>query len=500
MVVNRQQLVDALPPPESRAGAFFAAPSPEHRLPFCLLLVDLQLLQNADLRGVYFLALGTDHPHQALRHDSQHAGGDEVVFHAHLQQPGHRARRIVGVQGAENQVTGQRRVDGDLGGFRITYFTDHDNVRVLTQDGAENVGEAQADARFHLDLVDAPQLVFDGVLHRDNLFLRRIDLAQRRVEGGGLAASGGAGHQDDPVRPVDQVPEFQQVILGKAQFFQVEDDALAVEDSQDHALAEHGGKGGDTKIDLLAQNPQLDAPVLGKPPFGDVQLGHDFYPGYDRGLEPLGGRLHVMENAVDAIAHLKIALERLPVNIAGPQLDGPGDEQVDQSNDRRLGGKVLQMINITVIVDGHLIGVLPDVLDDPAHGAAVGVEELAHRIQDLFLAGKIDLHLTVGGHAHRVAGINVVGVAHRDGQHIVFKGQGHKPVVPHKLFREAVQHDGLVGKILQRNNGNLQILAHDFEQGGFRDKAQIHQALTQPFRGHGRGGQNLFQLFPADFS
>ena len=52
-------------------------------------------------------------------------------------------------------VTGERRFDRDVGGFVVTNFTDHDDVRVLTQDGAQRGGEIEADVAAHRDLVDA---------------------------------------------------------------------------------------------------------------------------------------------------------------------------------------------------------------------------------------------------------------------------------------------------------------------------------------------------------
>ena len=46
---------------------------------------------------------------------------------------------------------------------------------------------------------------------------------------------------------------------------------LTVEDPHDHALAVHGRHRGDTQVDLLALDAQLDAPILREPALGDVQ-------------------------------------------------------------------------------------------------------------------------------------------------------------------------------------------------------------------------------------
>ena len=74
-----------------------------------------------------------------------HRAGDEERLDAHVDQTGDRARRVVGVQRGEHEVAGQRGLDGDLGGLLVADFADHDDVGVLPQEGAQRVGERQAD-------------------------------------------------------------------------------------------------------------------------------------------------------------------------------------------------------------------------------------------------------------------------------------------------------------------------------------------------------------------
>src|SRR5260221_14249316 len=84
-------------------------------------------------------------------------------------------------------VACQRGLHGDLRGFSVTHFADHDDVRVLAQDGAQGVGKGEVDLRMDLDLVDAVELVLDRVLDGDDLVGNRVDLGQGRVQRGGLA-------------------------------------------------------------------------------------------------------------------------------------------------------------------------------------------------------------------------------------------------------------------------------------------------------------------------
>ena len=49
------------------------------------------------------------------------------------------------------QVAGERRLHGDLGGFAIAHFTDHDDVRTWRRIATQGVGELKADLGMHLD-------------------------------------------------------------------------------------------------------------------------------------------------------------------------------------------------------------------------------------------------------------------------------------------------------------------------------------------------------------
>ena len=71
------------------------------------------------------------------------ADADEEGLDAHLGQPGDGARRVVGVQGREHQVAGERGLDGDLAGLVVADLTDQDDVGVGAQDRAQAGGEVR---------------------------------------------------------------------------------------------------------------------------------------------------------------------------------------------------------------------------------------------------------------------------------------------------------------------------------------------------------------------
>src|SRR5439155_6805004 len=108
--------------------------------------------------------------------------------------------RVVRVQRAEHQVSGQRGANRDLRRLEVANFTHHDDVRVLAQDVAQADGKGQADVRAHRDLVDSFELVLDRLLDGNDAFVHRIDGAEAGVKGGGFAGARGSGDQHGVVR------------------------------------------------------------------------------------------------------------------------------------------------------------------------------------------------------------------------------------------------------------------------------------------------------------
>ncbi len=75
----------------------------------------------------------------------------------------------------KHEVTGQRRVDRDVGGLLVANLADHDHVGILPQEGAQRAGEGQPDLRLDVDLVDAADLVLDRIFRREDVEVRLVD-------------------------------------------------------------------------------------------------------------------------------------------------------------------------------------------------------------------------------------------------------------------------------------------------------------------------------------
>jgi len=81
-------------------------------------------------------------------------------------------------------VAGEGRLDGDFCGLPVTDFADHDDVRILAQDGTQSTGEVVADLAVGLNLGHPGHLVFDRVLDGDDFLAAIVGDGQAGVEGG----------------------------------------------------------------------------------------------------------------------------------------------------------------------------------------------------------------------------------------------------------------------------------------------------------------------------
>src|SRR5690606_13836254 len=117
---------------------------------------------DRDLYRHFLAAVSADAPGETLGEHQVYAGRDQERLNAHVQQAADGGGRVVGVQGGEHQVAGERRLDRDLRGLEVSNLADHDDVGVLAKERAQRHREVKPDVIVHLHLVDAGQVV----LHR----------------------------------------------------------------------------------------------------------------------------------------------------------------------------------------------------------------------------------------------------------------------------------------------------------------------------------------------
>ena len=125
---------------------------------------------------VCFRAFGADATHQALGQHQVERRGDVERLDTHVHQTSNRLGSRVGVQGREDEVTGEGGLDGDATRLQVSNFSQHDDVGVLTKKRLQRGGEGHPDLGSHQHLVDAEQVVFDRVLRRHDVDVDVVDL------------------------------------------------------------------------------------------------------------------------------------------------------------------------------------------------------------------------------------------------------------------------------------------------------------------------------------
>jgi hypothetical protein len=95
----------------------------------------LQELISIGLGPVGGLAVRADAAREALGEHGLKRTGDEVGLDAHIDQADGGARGVVGMEGGEDQVTGQGGANRVFGRFEVADLTDEDHVGRLAQDG-----------------------------------------------------------------------------------------------------------------------------------------------------------------------------------------------------------------------------------------------------------------------------------------------------------------------------------------------------------------------------
>src|SRR5207244_4048715 len=153
------------------------------------------------------------------------------------------------------------------------------------QDASQTGRKSQADLAGHLNLADSGLLVFNWVLYGDDLERLFLDLVEGAVKGGRFAGTRRPGHQEDAVRPVDQLAEGSVMVRKHANVGEVENHPALVEQAHDDAFAVDHRDDRHAYVDLAVVHAHLDPAVLGQSFLGDVEPGHDLDAANDGGLK-----------------------------------------------------------------------------------------------------------------------------------------------------------------------------------------------------------------------
>ena len=108
---------------------------------------------------------------------------------------------------AQNHVARKSGFDGDFCRFEVSDLADHDDVRVLSEEGAEGCGEVEADGFVHLYLVDAHEVEFDRVFGGRDVVADGVEFGEGGIQRRRFTGTRRAGDEDHAVGAMDGVFE-----------------------------------------------------------------------------------------------------------------------------------------------------------------------------------------------------------------------------------------------------------------------------------------------------
>ena len=281
-------------------------------------------------------AVGADPAHQPLGLNRQQAGTDQVPVHAHVLQAGNRTGSVIGVQGGKYQVSGERRLDGNLGGLVVANLAHHQHVRILTHNRAQPRRKTQSDAGVGLNLGDAIKLVFHRVFHGDDLLRLGVDLFQRRIQRCGLAATGRAGNQNHAVGLSNDPLVLFENTFGHAECGERYGGVAAIKNTQHHRFAVNAGQGGNPHVQLIAAQLIINAPVLRQALFANIKPRHQLQARGHGGMNFHRQLFNPGHDAVNPAAHIQGVLVRLKMNVAGIQIQRASEQVINQPDNGRV--------------------------------------------------------------------------------------------------------------------------------------------------------------------
>ncbi|OQA32513.1 MAG: hypothetical protein BWY57_01875 [Betaproteobacteria bacterium ADurb.Bin341] len=272
--------------------------------------------------------------HQTLRHHPQQGGVDQVGRHPQIKQASNRRGRIVGVQGGQHQVPGQRGLDRHFSRFQIADFTDHDDVRILTHQGAHAIGKPQVDGVLHLHLVERSLDHFNRVFDRAYIDFGRRQLLQGGIKRGRLARSGRAGHQDDAVRHFRHLLPAGLILIRKPEITEIAHQNVRVKNPHHQLFAKRRRQRRQAQLDFLpVRCARLDAAILWPAFLDHVHARQQLDAAGHAGHHRHRNLVHLMQDAIDAETHDADFTARLDVDVGGALVKGILPKPVDNVND-----------------------------------------------------------------------------------------------------------------------------------------------------------------------
>src|SRR5262245_39603212 len=319
-------------------------------------------------------------------------------------------------------MSGKSGADGDVRGFKVSDFTDHNDIGVLAHYMTKPFCESEADLGIDMNLIDPVHLIFDRILDRDDLAVGDIDSLESTIKCCALTAACGSGDEENTVRFGRHLTHFFVKVVGESQSAKVNQRGIRpVENTHDDAFSVHRRQRRNAKVDFFSQHLELDASILRKPPLSNIEFGHQLDARNDRGSQRIRRSVHILQHAIHAVAQTQLLLKGLDMNVARTRLNRPGNDEIDQPNDGYFGSQISQMLDVFLIA-AKCVAERLDQLFTIARFIAVQTLE---PLLDFGLRRHENTQLKTRPQVHRVLRFHIERVSHHQRENVIFNVNGY---------------------------------------------------------------------------
>ena len=151
-----------------------------------------------------------------MRDDALEGGGQFGVIDSKVRKTRDRAAGIIGVEGREDQVTGQRCLNCDCSSLAVADFSNQDDVGILPKYRAKRGSEAEPRLLVDLYLHDSRNAVFDRILDGDDVQAAQLYLPESRIERRRFARARRSSDEQEPFAGFEEPTHSWRVRLMKA--------------------------------------------------------------------------------------------------------------------------------------------------------------------------------------------------------------------------------------------------------------------------------------------
>ena len=138
--------------------------------------------------------------YQSLGDDTHHGICQEVALDAHIHETGQGTGGTVGMQGTYYQVARDGSLYRNLCRLCVSDLTNHDDIRVLSQNRTQCRRKGKLCLDIGLYLIDSVDVRLNRVLDSDNVYIFFVQLTESRIQCGGLTTSRRSCNQNNSIR------------------------------------------------------------------------------------------------------------------------------------------------------------------------------------------------------------------------------------------------------------------------------------------------------------